>query len=96
MHQVVRVGSSTISGAAVDESAISSVEIMYGYNNASLSQRKFCSVDASNKWKCALVIPVGSTSLKYRLRATDRYGLVGLWSNDYVISRGHRPTSVRL
>jgi hypothetical protein len=84
MHQVVRVGSSTISGAAVDESAISSVEIMYGYNNASLSQRKFCSVDASNQWKCALVIPVGSTSLKYRLRATDRYGLVGLWSNDYV------------
>ena len=84
LHQVVRVGNTTLRGTVVDESPVSGVEIMYGYNNTSLSQRKFCSVDLSNQWQCALVIPPGSTSLKYRLRATDRYGLVGLWSSDYV------------
>ncbi|MFM7677835.1 MAG: proprotein convertase P-domain-containing protein, partial [Roseiflexaceae bacterium] len=83
MHQVVRVGNATLRGTVVDESTVRNVEIMYGFNNASLSQRTFCSVDASNQWQCALVIPSGSTSLKYRLRATDRYGLVGLWSSEY-------------
>ena len=93
LHQVLRVGTTTLSGNAVDESTVRSVELAYGYNGASTSQRQTCSVSSDNQWQCALTIPTGTTSLKYRLRATDKYGLLSTWSNEYVtVVDTDRPT----
>lgn len=83
-NTALQVGNNTLTGIVVDESAVRSVDVEYSYNGSGTVRRQTCAVTSSKQWSCGVSIPSGTTTLKYRLRATDIYGLVSLWGSYYV------------
>lgn len=80
---IIKPGVMAYTGSVSDESDVTAVYLQYTTNNTATTQQISCGAAIAGRWSCPITIASNVTSLKYRLRASDKYNQQSQWSAWY-------------